>query len=435
MLKDCTPIDIKAFAKKYFGGTNTKSIALAIGWLQDLYAYSMEDSDLLRFSNKLLESEPIVYREASGVWWVGRYIGTIFFKDKSVDIAPRTDFSFIIDNFPMNNFIPIDSDTLPDSGKEFLNLILAIQWINLLVKATKHALPVVKKQKVHCKSVITGRLDVRSTLKQRLKDDSKVVSVSLIKDINNPITEVIVLAYQEIQNWFPNHDLKHWMPEVTALRLQQMIDTTSRHTRAPKHQQIKSAKLMPIAKGYLPVAWLSKDVIDHKGTSQKQSHSTNKTMLLDIAELWEAYVFKVLQQASPSEITVQNGTFSSSDFLLLSGNKKLGKLIPDYLLLHDESPLFVADAKYKRIGDAPWMSPKRDDLYQMTAYINHFQGVKHGVLFYPQWGEETESNNCKILNDNPWKFSDGKLLSFISLPTKLNEAVALLKGKLDISHQ
>ena len=54
------------------------------------------------------------------------------------------------------------------------------------------------------------------------------------------------------------------------------------------------------------------------------------------------------------------------------------------------------------------------------------------IVFYPQWETEHEQRDCKILNENPWRFSDGKQLSFISLPTVLDTAVTMLNGRLDI---
>ncbi|MDN3696112.1 McrC family protein [Vibrio cortegadensis] len=432
MLKDCSQIDINQFAKTYFGGTAKNKIDQAINWLQRLGDYNLNNNDVLRYTNASREMEPIVYCDGKGTWWTGRYVGAIFFDGINLDIAPRFPFSFFIDNFPINNFIPIDTKKSIKQEKSMegtvLELMLAIQWVNLLVNASKHALPVVQKKKTHIKSAIVGRLDVRATLKQRVVDGSKVVSTSFSKDINNPITQVIVLAYYEIQKWFPSHDVMHWMPEVTAARLQKMIDATPRRTKAPNHQEIKSAKLMPIAREYRSVARLSKDVLNRKNLSEHQSHSTNKTMLIDVAELWEAYVFNVLKQVTPENLNVKNGTSASQNYLLKSEEKTLGKLIPDYLILdrnksqNDDDALIVADAKYKRIGDAPWMSPKRDDLYQMSAYLNNFTHANSGFLFYPKWDDDLS----EIVKQNPWQFNNGKELSFIQLPIHLDDAITFL---------
>jgi 5-methylcytosine-specific restriction endonuclease McrBC regulatory subunit McrC len=96
---------------------------------------------------------------------------------------------------------------------------------------------------------------------------------------------------------------------------------------------------------------------------------------------------------------------------------------------HHNEVVGVADAKYKRLGDAPWMSPKRDDLYQMTAYLSKFSSVLNGSLLYPNWNEgEPESD---VEKDNPWMLDSGQRINFISLPLVKSEAVEKVK-KLDL---
>ena len=54
---------------------------------------------------------------------------------------------------------------------------------------------------------LTKKIDVKNTIRARVKDSSNIVSISSYKKVNNPITTVVVLAYIEIQKWFPEHNL------------------------------------------------------------------------------------------------------------------------------------------------------------------------------------------------------------------------------------
>ena len=295
----------------------------------------------------------------------------------------------------------------------------------MLTKAARHTLPTVRLQKEHISPVSRGRIDVRRTIKSRLKDQSNIVSISSYKDTNNPVTTSVVLAFFKIQRWFPKHNLLNWLPEVIALRLQQMIDATPRHSAAPKAREIKKARLRSIAKFYTPLTRLSLDILKNKGISEKRSDDESSTFLLDVAELWEIYILDVLQEASPSQVDVLHGTMEGNEYLITdqSGSHHYGKLLPDYIFTDNGQTISIGDAKYKRLGDKPWMSPKRDDLYQITAYLSRYSKC-NASFYYPAWGEET----CIFLDKNPWRLESGQLINFISVPTEKSAAIDHLRN-------
>ena len=106
-----------------------------------------------------------------------------------------------------------------------------------------------------------------------------------------------------------------------------------------------------------------------------------------------------------------------------SGEYSLGKLLPDYIFTRNGNPYAIGDAKYKRLGDAPWMSPKRDDLYQMTAYLSrHAQSLKADI-YYPDWGE-----NSLVSERGPWKLESGQTINFITIPTNRTEAIQYFRN-------
>jgi 5-methylcytosine-specific restriction enzyme subunit McrC len=335
---------------------------------------------------------------------------------------------FVANNIPLNNFIPVEVNATFESGEKFIHFLQAMLWLNMLTKAARHTLPTVRLQKEHISPVSRGRIDVRRTIKSRLKDQSNIVSISSYKDTNNPVTTSVVLAFFKIQRWFPKHNLLNWLPEVIALRLQQMIDATPRHSAAPKAREIKKARLRSIAKFYTPLTRLSLDILKNKGISEKRSDDESSTFLLDVAELWEIYILDVLQEASPSQVDVLHGTMEGNEYLLTdqSGSHHYGKLLPDYIFTDNGQTISIGDAKYKRLGDKPWMSPKRDDLYQITAYLSRYSKC-NASFYYPAWGEE-EDKTCIFSDKNPWRLESGQLINFISVPTEKSAAIDHLRN-------
>ncbi len=424
MLKDCSLINMNEFSSANFGRGNG-AMECAIQWLQKLSKHTFDEGQLFKFTESVTELEPIVYTDPYGQWWAGRYIGSLSFEGISIEIHPRFGMEFVAKNIPLNNFIPVNVNSSFISGDKFIHFLQALLWLNQLSKAARHALPTVKIEKAHMAPVARGRIDVRSTIKARVKDSSNIVSISSYKKVNNPVTTVIVLAYLEIQKWFPDHNLMHWMSGVVSLRMQQMMDATPRNSSIPTKQAIKKSRLGAIAKAYIPLTRLSFDILKNKGIENKNSDDTNQTLLLDVAELWEVYVLDVLREAVPSSMTVLHGTYESDAYLLTNreGTRSLGKLLPDYLLQQSDQTVSVADAKYKRLGDAPWMSPKRDDLYQMTSYLSKFSECDAGSFYYPDWGDE-----CDVAQQNPWLLNSGQEMNFIALPIDKHQAVLKIQS-------
>ncbi len=425
-LKDCSIINVAAFSAKYFGA-GKKSKVKADSWLRKLSRHKVLNEQLFTLSGKEAAPDPIVYTDSHGQWWAGRYIGSLTFEGVSIEIHPRFGMEFVARNIPLSNFIPVDINSNFMTGPKFIHYLQALLWLNYIGKAARHALPTVKQVDNHSSMVVRGRIDVRGTIRHRIKGQPNVASVTQSKQVHNPITTAVVLAFQEITRWFPNNNLMHWLPDTIALRLQQMISVTPRHSDIPKAHDIKRIRLNSVTKAYKPLVALSMDILKNKGLQESSEGSDSKSLLLDVAELWEIYVLDVLREATPDTLDVLHGTYESEAYLLKSLNRgrHLGKLLPDYLVQKNDEVVGVADAKYKRLGDAPWMSPKRDDLYQMTAYLSKFSSVLNGSLLYPNWNEDQDES--AVEKDNPWMLDSGQKINFISLPLVKSEAVAKVK--------
>lgn len=428
-LKDCSPIILEDFAKAYFGGKNQKKIKDATEWLQRLSKQPLDDSWLVSLNDGAIEPEPIVYTDHFGTWWTGRYVGSLHYEGVTIEIQPRFGIEFVANNLPLNNFLPAELKGVWQSGEKFIHILQALMWINLLNKAARHALPSIKNTVRQESKAIRGRIDVRQTIKLHRYDQSKVASVYQEKQVANPLSTAIVLAFYKIKRWFPNHDLLRWLPETVVLRLQQMEQSVGRHATVPSIKAVKQARINTLAKGYQPLALFSLDILHNKGIAEKASEQSGKTLLLDVAELWELYVLDILKTVVNDDTEVKHGTYESEVYLLKNqSGQSLGKLLPDFITESNGNVLTIADAKYKRIGDAPWHSPKRDDLYQMTAYLSRFSGCKAGTLFYPDWPNENNTQEVsKVVEGNPWELENGGSIHFIQLPSDKEAAVLKMR--------
>ena len=434
MLRDCSPIDVPAFAKTYFGHRKRDQEA-AVNWLRLLAGHNWSDGSYFSFNDeKQRDVEPVVYTDIYGKWWTGRYVGTLTFKEVTIDIKPRFGIQFVMNNMPLVNVIGVDIDRSFGKGGQFVQYLQALLWLNQLIKAARHALPAIKMDEYHESLVCKGRIDVRGTIKQRAKASDKVVSINRNKELANPVSMAIVLAFKEIKNWFPNHDVMRFLPPTVALRLQQMITAIKRQSKPPTHAEISKVRLASLAHAYKPLAVMSLDILKRKGVSERDGSQNNKTLLLDVAEIWEFYLLDVLRavvsKGDSGDLEVDYSAQCDGSYLLSGsdGKSQLGRLLPDYLLKEFGRTVMIADAKYKRLGDAPWQSPKRDDLYQMTAYLSANPECDRCVVLYPNWDENKLS---KVEMNNPWLLASGQSISFVTVSTDKALAVKELSA-LDI---
>lgn len=427
-LTDCSPIHLTDFSKAYFGGGGPKNLRLAASWLQKLAGHHWADDSYFSFgrANKN-DVEPVVYTDPTAQWWTGRYVGSITFEGKTIDIKPRFGFQFAMDNMPLVNVLGVDINRSFGRGGQFIHFLQSLLWLNKLVIAARHALPSVRKDEYHESLICRGRLDVRRTIKQRAKASDKVVSVSRYKDLLNPVSIAIVLAFKEIQRGFPKHDVMRLLPSTVAMRLQKLIDVVKRHSKIPTYNDIAKVRLASLARDYQSLAVMSLDILKQKGVAERDGTQRNKTLLLDVAELWEHYLLGVLRGVAGEDyaenLDVVYSARDDGDYLLSShnGGRGLGRLLPDYLIQQFGKTVVIADAKYKKLGDALHQSPKRDDLYQMTAYLSAKPDCKHCLVLYPKWNEGSLS---RVETNNPWFLVSDQSISFVTVSPDKATAVA-----------
>lgn len=178
----------------------------------------------------------------------------------------------------------------------------------------------------------------------------------------------------------------------------------------------------PITEGYRPLVELSLSILRHQPFSASTSGNDNVIgVLLDMAEIWELYVFELLRAELASyDVTHPGRDDSSHSYLIKShqSGQRIGGLKPDIVIRRNFNGPCVGifDAKYKTTtpGRERTNGIMREDLYQMSAYLAAY-GTQtrpvHGALVYPMM----ERDDLAV---RPLQAKDHG--SFASLPGKLN---------------
>lgn len=384
-------------------------------WLSEL-AMSADAAALsLRLRGRASEDiEPVVtFEESSGVWWAGRFIGEIQFQGRTLRIMPRFGMPQLHRwLFRISGVRLISSKGKYETSRIWLWELLAKLWEAQLLSAAKHGLPTVRVDEYHAGQSIRGRLDVPQTAKMRSKGIRVVVSRPRNRRIDSTIGGVIVHALGYLRRALQDHGgERSWLTERGYNIVKELCVHISMKDAALAADSKRTLRYTPITEGYRQVVELSR-AIARQRPSSSTAMGRNEVIgvLIDMAELWELYVFHVLRsQLSEYEVVHTGRNARPSHWLLQSepSGKRLGGLLPDIMVLDRRTtqPLAVLDAKYKST------TPRRDrpngilreDLYQMTAYLSALGTNKSevvGGLIYPITEESA------VLNDlgpkSPW---------------------------------
>lgn len=124
---------------------------------------------------------------------------------------------------------------------------------------------------------------------------------------------------------------------------------------------------------YFPVMQLSKVILSNKNA---ESYSAGKkadvSYFIDIAELWEMYLLKLLQRKLPDRYRVYSLNAQKGECLL---EKSAREIRPDIIIEKDNRVVMIIDAKYKwysEFGNTAKLGVSREDLYQMVTYLYHY---------------------------------------------------------------
>ncbi|NFN48380.1 hypothetical protein FDB52_07435, partial [Clostridium botulinum] len=129
------------------------------------------------------------------------------------------------------------------------------------------------------------------------------------------------------------------------------------------------------------------------------------SILFRMDEIFEKYITKILYiNLKDLRIHSQHSKYK----LLVNevSNKEIFKLKPDIVIEQNGIESIIIDTKWKKISDTfNRHGVKREDLYQMYAYLTRYPDVKTVILLYP-FNEEIKRTEKRYLQS--WMLSDNQ---------------------------
>jgi len=363
----------------------------------ELISYKI-DSTELQYSKEIAMINKATFFTSH---YIGFYSTKIANKEINIIVKPRFGdgiFNYLL-SYVYGIYLPKGFSSTSNEKSNNLWLI-AIMWKATLQKAiTKSQIPKEYQKFEKNLSTYKGQLNISKHIKHNLFDKSKFYCNYRKLTMNTTINQTIRYIYRLLEKKGFGNLLKD------IAEYDQMLQSFGVESKMVHPKEIQHIRYSKLNIYYKKVMELSSLILKSQSKSSDITSSKNDSFsyFLDIAELWENYLLKVLQRNLP-EYNIYSPNEKGGINLFSDGSREIR---PDIIIQRNGEVVAVLDAKYKwykQIGQyADYdFSVSRDDLYQMCTYMYHYGKENEDIvgLFVSPIGQKNEKEDLKTLSNN-----------------------------------
>lgn len=355
------------------------------------YFIAEVEPEIFHFSTNGKEEEPIVYFDyQKRQWFANRYVGECEFIYKGrvfvLKIDPRFGHGLLVKLFEY-----IYSTKLPPSYHSLAKkrtidlhkLVVSIIWTSHLKKALKHGLYKKNKRIRESGTTIRGKFLVKESLIDiRVKNNLRYEY--LLKDIDNIPNRILYKAYKILKkNYFLNDA---FLSNTIRSDFKKLGCIGGLDYRIP-YSDYQSIKYSHLYAAYKPLIDLSWQIVNFKEIGLASSNVQTNSFYLDMAEVWELFVHRVLtKNLCPHGWIVLDPAYE------IYSNTFFKRTIKPDLVLENNGKVLVVDAKYKRMKFRK-EDVDREDVFQIHTYSYYFDEPNKTVFSTLVYPIEFENDN------------------------------------------
>lgn len=298
------------------------------------------------------------------------YIGRFSRNGLDIIINPRFGnkiFQHII-SYATNLFLPIGSSDIKEKTTSNSFWLIALLWKAMLNKAlASNQIPKEYQTITRNQKNFRGRLMVSKHIKANLCNASMFYCTYKKLSMDNIINRTIRATYNILEKKSLNAlvgEFSEYDNRLSSLGVASELDNIN---------QIDTIRYTKMNYAYFPVMQLSKAILSNKNAeSYSEGKRADVSYFIDIAELWEMYLLRLLQRELPEEYRVYSPNAQNGEYLL---EKNAREIRPDIIIEKDNRIVMIIDAKYKwykNFGSTAKLGVSREDLYQMVTYLYHY---------------------------------------------------------------
>jgi hypothetical protein len=324
----------------------------------------------------------------------GNFIGNFSHNGIDIEINSRFSNKFLERMLNFANDIYVDDVSLGksiDAKKNLSKIIIYYLFIQTLERAFLLGLPKEYKDKSYHEAKVMGKVDMAKFIKNDILFVGKISSANRERQDIGDIVLVLHKALKIVQK-----EAKGLIRSVVnALNYLSEIRESRLVTPNAIHNALNSKSLHnPIYAPYKKVLEYAKLIIENEDTGTKSNGKQNLGFIVNVAELFEIYMRKLLQKE------FKDWSVASPKIELYKDKFFERKIIPD-IVMSSSDKVLVFDTKYKRmnmhgkdqygLGDVD-----RNDFFQINTYMSYYQNqgknIVAGGLLYPM--EKFSRDRC-----------------------------------------
>lgn len=303
------------------------------------------------------------------VFTASHYIGRFTNGEVSIAISPRFGnkiFNYLI-SYATNLYLPMGQSDIETGINSNSYWLIGLLWKSMLNKAlTMGQIPKEYQTFTNNQKSYRGRLSINKHIHANICNASKFYCTYKKLSMDNVINNTIRCAYKTLKSKGLSSllsEFEEYDKRLESLGVSSTINpsllSTIRYTR--------------MTAPYQPVINISKTILANKSAeSSEKSNNLACSYFIDMSEIWEMYLLKVLQRNLPKRYTIYSPNSTTGIFLL---ENNMRELRPDIIIELNGRVLVIIDAKYKDyhlFGKTATDGVQREDLYQMSTYLYHY---------------------------------------------------------------
>lgn len=315
----------------------------------------------------------------------GNFIGSFSHNGIDIEINSRFSNKFLERMLNFANDIYVDDVSLGksiDAKKNLSRIVIYYLFIQALERAFLLGLPKEYKDKSYHEAKVMGKVDMAKFIKKDVPFAGKISSINRERQ---DIGDIVLLLHKALK--IVQKESKELIkPVINTLSYLNEIKGPRLVTPNVIHNALNSKALHnPIYAPYKKVLEYAKLIIENEDAGTKSNGKQNLGFLVDVADLFEIYIRKLLQKE------FKDWSVTSPKIELYKDKFFARKIIPDIVMSNGDKVL-VFDTKYKRmnmqgkdqygLGDVD-----RNDFFQINTYMSYYQNqgknVIAGGLLYP----------------------------------------------------
>ena len=303
-------------------------------------------------------------------FFASHYIGRYTYGDYNIIVNPRFGniFTYLI-GYAANIYLPLGESHISFNTQNNSSWLIALLWKAMLNKAlTTGQIPKDYEAITRNQRNYRGRLALSKHIRANLCDATRFYCTYKKLSMDTVINRTIRATYKVLKD----EGASAVVTEFEAY--DKYLDSMGVMSFIQNIRDIDNINYTRLTAPYKSVMELSKTILQNF-KAEAANHGSDKrdvSYFIDVAELWEMYILKLLQNNLSSEYHVSSpNTYTGAKLL----DDKIREIRPDILIEKNGDVVMIIDAKYKnyfQFGAVANNGISREDLYQMSTYLYHY---------------------------------------------------------------